>query len=94
VKIDIHDQLYKWRQVIVKEGYVSTEKKISINGMATALSSPWIYRTGGRMARWLMRVLPVSVNNRFNPWFHHREMPSPPKQSFQDWYKQNRQRRG
>jgi L-lactate dehydrogenase complex protein LldF len=27
VKIDIHDQLYKWRQVIVKEGYTALKQK-------------------------------------------------------------------
>ena len=28
VKINIHDQLYKWRQEIVKEGYATSTKAI------------------------------------------------------------------
>jgi L-lactate dehydrogenase complex protein LldF len=30
------------------------------------------------------------MNNRLNPWAKGREMPAAPKQSFRDWYKQNR----
>ena len=31
VKIDIHVQLYKWRQVLVAEGYTATGKKWAID---------------------------------------------------------------
>src|SRR6478609_6000692 len=44
VKIDIHDQLYKWRQVIVKNGYVSSTKKTGIAGMSFVLSHPTIFK--------------------------------------------------
>ena len=40
VKINIHEQLWKWRQVIVAEGYVATSKKIGMKGMAFLLSKP------------------------------------------------------
>lgn len=92
VKIDIHDQLYKWRQVIVKQGLVSPTKTRGMKALSEVLSKPWLFTAGGRIGRWLMRVIPMTVNNRFNPWFRQREMPGPPAQSFQDWYKQNRRR--
>jgi len=92
VKIDIHDQLYKWRQVIVKEGYVTASKTAAMNTMATVLSTPSLFRNAGGVGRWLMRLLPGLVNNRFNPWYRQREMPKPPTTTFQNWYKENRRK--
>jgi len=90
VKIDIHDQLYKWRQVLVKEGYAPTAKKIGMQVMTTTLNSPGIYRTAGKLGRIVMRLAPFAVNNGLNPWYKHRDMPTPPKESFGEWYKKNR----
>ncbi|MDI9880937.1 lactate utilization protein B [Flectobacillus longus] len=90
VKIDIHDQLYKWRQVIVKEGYATTSKKLGMGAMTFTLSNPAIYQTGGKVGRWFMRNVPFVVNNGLNPWFKNREMPEPPKESFREWYLNNK----
>jgi len=92
VKIDIHDQLYKWRQVLAKEGYVSSTKKAGIQGMAAVLSRPAVYTVAGAAGRWFMKYLPFVVNNRFNPWYKQREMPAVPKESFRQWYKDNRKK--
>lgn len=89
VKIDIHQQLYKWRQVIVQEGYASTSKKLSMQVMAFTLSSPAVYRTGGKAGRWFLKHTPFAVNNKLNPWYKQREMPEPPAESFGEWYKKN-----
>jgi L-lactate dehydrogenase complex protein LldF len=86
VKIDIHDQLYKWRQVIVQSGNVSGAKKTSIKLMSKVLSSPWSFRNAGGFGRWIMRVIPGLVNNKMNPWFRQRNMPVTPKESFRQWY--------
>jgi L-lactate dehydrogenase complex protein LldF len=90
VKIDIHNQLYKWRQVLVKEGYVDPLKKAGMHGMAVAFSSPSIYSGSGKLMRWIMKRFPSLVNNRRNPWFKGREMPALPKESFKEWFKKNR----
>ncbi len=90
VKIDIHDQLYKWRQVLVKEGHAPLSKRLAMQGMTFTLSHPKAYQMGGKMGRWVMRNVPFMVNNGMNPWFLQRDMPEPPKQSFRDWYKKNR----
>jgi L-lactate dehydrogenase complex protein LldF len=90
VKIDIHDQLYKWRQVIVKEGYAPAAKKASMNMMGWVLSSPKVYDMAGKAARFALRNTPFMVSNKFNPWFKEREMPEAPKHSFKEWYKKNR----
>ena len=90
VKIDIHDQLYKWRQVIVKEKHVSKGKSFGIKVMADVLSRPFLFQWTGRLGRKLMKTIPSLVSNRFNPWYTWREMPEPPSQSFKQWYKMNR----
>lgn len=90
VKINIHEQLWKWRQEIVKQGYVDTSKKISMKGMAFLFSHPLLYRFTGKMARWIMCTFPFMVNNKLNVWYKQREMPKAPKESFTDWYKNNK----
>lgn len=92
VKIDIHQQLYKWRQVIVQKGYTTTAKKASMKLMAFTLSSPAAYHTGGKAGRWVLKHAPFAVNNKLNPWFKQRDMPEPPEQSFGEWYQQNRKK--
>jgi L-lactate dehydrogenase complex protein LldF len=92
VKIDIHQQLYKWRQVIVQKGYTTTAKKASMKLMAFTLSSPAAYHTGGKAGRWVLKHAPFAVNNKLNPWFKQRDMPEPPEQSFGEWYHKNRKK--
>lgn len=89
VKINIHEQLYKWRQVIVKEGYAANTKALSMKAMAWTLSSPATLKTAGKAGRWFMHNIPFVVNNKFNPWFKQREMPEGPKESFAEWYEKN-----
>jgi L-lactate dehydrogenase complex protein LldF len=87
VKIDIHDQLYKWRQELVKEGYTPTAKTISMKLMAETLASPTLYNAAGKSGRFVLKHAPFLVSNKLNPWYKQREMPEPPKQSFREWYK-------
>jgi L-lactate dehydrogenase complex protein LldF len=89
VKIDIHDQLYKWRQELVKEGYTPTAKTISMKLMAQTLSSPTLYNAAGKSGRFVLKNMPFLVSNKLNPWYKEREMPEAPKESFREWYKRN-----
>jgi len=87
VKINIHEQLWKWRQVISAEGLTAPSKKLGMQLMAWVLARPGIYRFAGKTARWVISNLPFLVKNKtWNPWFKQREMPEAPKQSFQEWY--------
>ena len=90
VKIDIHNQLYLWRQEITKQGYSPKMKTAAMKVMAVALSKPALFTIGGKAARWVVKHLPFLVNNRLNPWYKQRDLPAAPKQSFTEWYKQNR----
>ena len=89
VKIDIHDQLYKWRQVLVKEGHTPTAKTIAMKGMSTILANPMVFNLAGKTGRFVMEKMSRLVNNNYNPWYKQREMPSPPEESFREWYKKN-----
>jgi L-lactate dehydrogenase complex protein LldF len=91
VKINIHEQLWKWRQVITEEGLVAPSKKYSMKMMAFVLARPSLYRLAGSAGRWMMRNLPFLVKVKvLNPWYKQREMPEAPKESFRDWYKKNK----
>ena len=90
VKIDIHDQLYKWRHVLMKEGLGPTAKNASMKMMGWVLSKPAIYDISGKAARLVLKYTPFVVSNNLNPWYKQREMPAPPKESFKEWYKKNR----
>jgi L-lactate dehydrogenase complex protein LldF len=86
VKINIHEQLYKWRQVIVKEGYAANTKALGMKAMAWTLSSPGSFTKAGKAGRWFLHNIPFVVNNKFNPWYKQRDMPEGPKESFAEWY--------
>lgn len=87
VKIDIHQQLYKWRQIIGKEGELPLSKKISMKAMGFLLSTPWMYRLAGKIGRTMVSVMPrFMMYNNLNAWGKQRELPIAPKESFRDWY--------
>ena len=89
VKINIDQQLWFWRQEITKAGLAPTSKSLAMRGMATLFAHPGLYRVIGKVGRWLMKRIPGLVENRLNVWFWQREMPEPPKESFQEWYAKN-----
>lgn len=88
VKINIHEQLYAWRQELTQSGHVSGVKQRGMKIMSVVLAHPRLYRWAGKAMRWVSRYMPVLVRNRFNPWFRQRDMPEAPRQSFQEWYQQ------
>jgi len=92
VKIDIHVQLYKWRQVIGKEHALPAGKRWSMKMLSFVFRWTDLYNVAGRFARLALRWLPHSLthNRNINPWAKARELPSPPKQSFKSWYQQNK----
>ena len=90
VKIDIHQQLYKWRQVLVKSGHVTTGKTMGIRTMSAVLSNSSIFKSAGKAGRWMMRNISFLVNNKLNPWYRRRDMPESPRQSFREWYIKNK----
>ncbi len=90
VKIDIHEQLYKWRQVIAEKGHLPRAKKMSMSMVGKILAKPGTYNFVGKMARMALKILPrPMVYNGLNEWGKERELPKVPKESFKEWYKKN-----
>lgn len=90
VKINIHEQLYTWRQLLTTKGFATSTKATGMKAMAAVLGSTSKYNRAGKLFRWLMRVAPFLINNKLNPWYKQREMPKPPAESFKEWYKRTR----
>ncbi|MBD2716431.1 lactate utilization protein [Microvirga sp. STR05] len=93
VKIDIHTQLYKWRQVLGEAGKLPASKKWSMRLLSRVLAKPGMYSAGGKVARQALRLLPHGLTHGqgYNPWAIARELPEPPQQSFREWYAQQPQ---
>jgi L-lactate dehydrogenase complex protein LldF len=89
VKINIHEQLWSWRQKLMNEGYGGTAKKVSMKLMSAVFGSPTVFKISTSLGRTAMRLMPWAVGNSLNPWHTGREMPVAPRQSFNQWYKQN-----
>jgi len=91
VKINIHEQLYHWRQIVSESGYLSPAKKLPLGFAGKILANAEQYRFWGKWTRWALRVLPrFVIYNPLNKWGKGRELPKPDKMSFKDWYQQNR----
>lgn len=93
VKIDIHEQLFKWRQIISENGYQPKSKKWAMQIAGYVFSKPSLFRLSGRVARLALRLLPrFMIYNSLNPWGKSRELPTVPKESFRSWYLKNKEK--
>ena len=91
VKIDIPRQLYRWRQLAVAEGHASWRKRIGMRMLGMTLARTARYDRAGRLARWFLRWTPRLLRRPgFNPWTRSRELPTPPSESFREWYRRER----
>jgi L-lactate dehydrogenase complex protein LldF len=91
VKINIHEQIYAWRRVLVERHEVPLAKKAAMKAAGALLSQPAAYRAAIAAADIALAHLPrFVIYNGLNAWGKHREVPHPPKQTFHSWYHANR----
>ena len=91
VKINIHEQIYAWREVMEEKHQIKLVKKEAMIVADKVLSHPEIYRIAARSAEPSLNILPrFAIYNRLNAWGKHREIPEPGKETFHDWYSKNR----
>jgi len=91
VKINIHEQIYKWRQVIAERHQLPMVKKEAMRVAGKVLASPKLYRAAVEAAAAGLDHLPrFLVYNPFNAWGRQREVPSAPASTFRQWYVTNR----
>ena len=95
VKINIHEQLYAWRQIIVKDVKQPLIKKTILKIAGVVLSNRILYNIGGKSARFMLKYAPrFMVYSKLNAWGKARELPEIKNQSFDDWYKVKRKNNG
>lgn len=91
VKINIHEQLYEWRQEITKAQSSINAKSLAMKFANGIFSVPFAYKFGGNMMRGALKFLPHSITySNLNTWGKERDLPEVPKESFKDWYKKNK----
>ena len=90
VKINIHEQLYEWRQEVTKtQGEFA--KGLSMKLANGIFKSPLAYKISGSLMRSALKSLPNSlIYHPLNIWGKNRNLPDAPKESFQQWYRKNR----
>jgi L-lactate dehydrogenase complex protein LldF len=92
VAIPLHERLHEWRERVVGRGERSRLEAAAFAGWAWLMAHPGVYRSGRPPAAWL-----TAMAKWFEParrWGRTREMPSPAKETFGDWWSKNRAGRG
>ncbi|GAA0604705.1 lactate utilization iron-sulfur protein LutB [Virgibacillus siamensis] len=93
VKIPLHEQLIRHRQIIVEEeGMVPVSEQIAMKGFAKWGSSPAAYKMSASVARTAMKPWSRDENISNGPgplsdWTVNRDFPAPARQTFRSWYK-------
>ena len=95
MRINIHEQIYKWRQVIAERHHLPILKQEAMRAAGKVLASPKLYRAAAEAAAKGIAHLPRAlVYNPLNAWGRQRELPGAPKQTFRQWYLENRTAKG
>jgi L-lactate dehydrogenase complex protein LldF len=93
VQIDIHEQIYQWRELMDDHGQFSTTKKAAMKVAGEVLSHPRAYRAAAESGIAALKVLPhFALYNRLNAWGRRRDLPKPPAETFHQWYARTRGR--
>ena len=93
VKVDLPDQLYRWRQRLGERGLVSWRRRAAMRVMGWVLARPRWYELTAKLARWALRRLPQPLLSALTrQWTVDRELPEAPAEAFRDWYRKHRGR--
>jgi L-lactate dehydrogenase complex protein LldF len=87
VKIDIHDQLYKWRQIVSKANLPEGGNKTLMGVLGIGFAAPRFFHGMGKIGRTFLRLFP-SLDRLipFTIWTRDRNLPKAPKESFSEWF--------
>lgn len=90
-KINLHEQIYAWREVMAAEHEVPFAKKAAMKAAGAVLSNPRVYRAAIGAAGSALDALPrFATYNRLNAWGIGRENPSAPRDTFHAWWARER----
>lgn len=86
VKIDLGEQIYRWRQKLSPLGVANKQKKTMSLGMKFIMEHPALFNTSLRLAPVANRLPRFMLYNSLNAWGKHRELPKFARESFNDWW--------
>lgn len=90
-KINLHEQIYAWREVMAAEHEVPWAKKTAMQAAGAVLGNPRLYRAALSTADSALQHLPrFATYSQLNAWGKGRENPQPPRESFHLWWARNR----
>lgn len=92
VKIDLGEQIYRWRQDLDKIGKASKENKVMSFGMKFLMERSGLFNTALKFAPVVNHLPRFMVYNGLNAWGKGRELPAFAKESFNDMWKNNKVR--
>ncbi len=87
VKVDLGEQIYRWRQQMEELGHASTEKKLMSKGMSFLFNRPSLYTTALKFAPLANKMPRFMIYNGLNAWGKGHEMMIFPKKSFHAMWK-------
>ena len=91
VKIDIHEQIYGWREVMEEKGQIQTVKKQAMKVADEVLSNSVLYQIATTSVSTALDALPhFAIYNKLNAWGKHRDVPEAASETFHEWYKNHR----
>lgn len=81
-KIDLAQQIYRWRQDLDSLGKADKMKKIMSSGLKFLYTKPSLFRTGLKFAPIINSMPRFMIYNGLNAWGEGRELPKFAKESF------------
>ena len=91
VKINIHEQIYAWRKVLVRQHETPFVKRAAMKAAGALFARPAVYRAAVERTNDALASLPrFAIYNGLNAWGKRREMPHPPAETFHQWFVKNR----
>lgn len=89
-KIDLADQIYKWRQKLDSIGKANFTKKLMSGGMKFLFEHPSLFRTSLKLAPIVNHMPRFLIYNGLNDWGKGRELPKFAKESFSELWKKGK----
>ncbi len=92
VKINLHEQLFIFRERVASKGLLSPVKKVGMKVGGFVLKREWLYSLSGKVGRTALRWLPRwAIYSPLNPWGRQRDLPPAPQESFRELYKRTKE---
>lgn len=92
-KVDLAEQIYRWRQQLDSLGVANKEKKLMSKGMKIIFDRPALYNTALKFAPLVNHAPHFAVYNGLNAWGKGRELPVFAKESFQEMWRKGKVKR-